>query len=253
MTYAPSLRESLQEAAEHRYGRRRRAQRWSAMVLVPAFVAAAAAAVLVAPDPERERTPEPAGNAHTIKVTPLPPRPRAEFLVVNPVPLSRAAGLAAQAKAVNTSASQKRLVRAYAVPGIDGAGVLLTRTKTDVCVSAIHPAAGDFPGEWASACNLSGREHGVGLVVGDTFVGVVGNDGVQPTYKAPNEPAIRLRPNRDGVVVIQGAADGARIRYSHASPETVKIPRYARYQCSDGTSRDMRINNGPITWDPCED
>jgi hypothetical protein len=181
----------------------------------------------------------------------LPPRKRASFQIVDPKPLSRARGLAAQAAAGHTSASQDPLVRAYSVPGIDGAGLLLTRRNNDVCLSAIEPAAGDFPRQWASSCNTIGREHGTGLAIGDTFVGVVRRDGVAPTYKAPSGPTIELRPNKDGLIVIKGAADRARVRFSEAYPTTIEIGRDVRYYSSDGTSLDERVDQSAPREDPC--
>jgi hypothetical protein len=250
MTYVPSLRETLQDAAERRYGRRRRAVRWSAFAALPAAAAVVAAFVLATPDAERERAPEPAAKVHTVKVTNLPPRPRAAFRIVDPVGLAREEGLAAQRAVAKTSADDGALIRAYTVPGTSGAAILLTRRKDRECVSAIEPASGDFPGQWASACG--GRETGVGLNVGDTYVGYIGRGNVTPTYRAPGRRAIRLWPNKDGLVVIQGAANGASVRISDRTPDRIEIGQDARYHCSDGTSIDVRVDNGPITSDPCE-
>ena len=49
MTQVPSLRDALGDLAERRYGRRRRAQRWSGVLIVPASAAVAAALWLGSP------------------------------------------------------------------------------------------------------------------------------------------------------------------------------------------------------------
>lgn len=254
MTYVPSLRESLQQTAERRYGRRRRDARWSAFALAPAAVAAVIAAAIVAPDVERERTLEPAAaEVHTVKVTELPPRPRARFRIVDPKPLSRAEGLAAMAAAHADIGGddEGELIRAYAVPGIKGAGVLLTRRSDGWrCVEVVEPPAGDDPGKWTGTC--SPAEEGTSHVAGDTFAGVVGPETGKPAYVPPHGRSTRLRPNTDGVVVVQGAPNESGVRWTGGVVEGITIGRDARHHCSDGTSVDLRVDRDTPDWDPCK-
>jgi hypothetical protein len=75
MTHVPSLRDALGDLAERRYGRRRRALRWSGAMVVPAVAAGVAAIVMTLPasDPEIpaatpiERSARPEAGAETVK------------------------------------------------------------------------------------------------------------------------------------------------------------------------------------------
>jgi hypothetical protein len=254
MTHVPVLRAALQEAAERRYGRRRRARRWASFALAPALAAAALAIVLASPAPAPEETAKPNASTHTVRITPLPPRPHARFRIVQATVMARAQAEAAYAGAAHTSADEGTLLRAWSVPGVDGAAVFLTRRNNGLCVSTREPPAGDFPGQWAAGCNGKGpfRRSGTSLVVGDTYVAVTGTKSVTPTYRLPNGMKRTLRVGDGGLVMIQGAPEGAQVAISDYVTK-IELPRDVRYQCSDGTALTVRVDRGSPKQDPCAD
>jgi hypothetical protein len=251
MTHVPALRAALQDAADRRYGRRRRLRQWGGLALVP--VAAACALVVLLGSPGTEEPARPDGKPRTVRITSLPPRPAAAFRIIEAQPMSKQAAAAAFAKTEHTSAHNGRLVRAWAEPGVAGAAVFFTRAGNTWCVATREPAAGDFPGQWAASCEhvSTFRDNGTSLVVGDTYVGVMGPESSPPTYRAPGGTQRRLRVAPGGLVMIQGAPDQARVTISDRT-DTIERPRDARYECADGTHHDVRVDHGtPKAFDPC--
>ena len=261
MTEVPALRDALQQVAERRYGRRRLRRGRAGYALIP-LAAAAGVIFMLSGSPRDVERPvtRPSGKAHTVRVTPLPARPRQPFRILTPTLMSHAAGEAAYAKAANTSADEGRLVRAWSIPGVNGAAVFLTRGDGSWCVATREPPGGDFPGQWASGCNSEGgsfRTSGASLVVGDTYVAALGPDTPSADLQAPNARRRTLSVAAGRLVMVQGAPDGSRVSVHSDVSDTIELPRDERHVCSDGTFRDVDVEPPSAVTagnsDPCSE
>lgn len=217
--------------------------RWSVLAFI-AIAAAGTIALVV----EQQHT---AAEVRTVKVITLPPRPQARFRIVDPQPLPRAqARAAARAAAADMNMDYvDERVQAYALPGKQGAQIIVKHEDVEsVCLTAIEPAAGDSPGKWSGTC--TGGDRGASHIAGDTYVGIVGPESGTPTYEPPQGRSITLRPNADGLVVIQGAPHGSGVMMGGVT-DGITIGRDARHHCSDGTTVDVRADFATRDWDPC--
>ena len=257
MTQVPALRAALQEAAERRYGRRRRVLRG-----VRFAVAMAATAALVAfafafarpgsPPPADERRATPTATAipppHTVKVTPLPSAtPSGPMEIIEPV-------LGGPDEDPGVSGKVERV---WKTPGL-GEHVFLIRKGSDWCLSVQD---GDLPDDRGVGCSSDSlfRRLGVSLTVGDDYAAVIGPGRDAPTFRDAAGRRRTLKVAEGGLVAIANAPAGSAVvlhkqgggrRTDAFRPDPRFGPGRVEIECSDGTMFTAPVDRDR-TVDPC--
>lgn len=250
MTHVPALREALQDAAQRRYGRRRRARRLLRFA-VPVAVAALAAWIVLgssAPAPEQETVATPTPTVYTLKVTPLPtPEPiTGPPLVVRARPLDDADALFKD----HGGTSNGTLERAWTTPGMQGedAHVFLFRRGEQRCLSVPDPLTTE-PGDRGVTCSPADvfERFGVSLTIGSNYAAVVPDPERKPIYRhadgtreplEPTDGLVALARTEPGSAVALYAPDGKRRTDAFRADQRgngTPTPN-SRYDCSNGES-----------------
>jgi hypothetical protein len=256
MTQVPALREALQQAAQRRYGRRRRLPR----VLVPcALVAALAVWIVLAPSsqPDRETvaTPTATPTVHTVKTTPAPARggPTGPPEIVKPTPLDAAKQL------FRTEGGTRNgtLLQAWKTPGMQGerAHVFLFARGDQRCLSVPDPL-GAAPGDRGVTCSSPEvfARFGVSLTIGPSYAAVVPGTHPAPVYRHADGTREPLTPVKGLVALINAEGGSAVALYDgngrrRTDAFRVEEPR-TLYTCSNGYGVELPMAQKP-TEDPC--
>ena len=262
MTQVPALRAALQDAAQRRYGRRRR---MSLVVAVPIVGIVGAAGLVLLPfrSPEREtvagRTPAP--SVRTVKVVPIPsPQPMSgKPLIVDARVLHDDAQRIFEAE---VGTSRDTLERAWTVPEMQGqdAHVFLFNRGERRCLSVPDPSTAES-GDRSVTCASPAvfERFGVSVTVGSNYAAVVPDPERRPTYRhadgtrEPLEPIgglVALARTDSGSAVWLTAPDGERRVDALDADQRRSNAPISRYECSNG-----EVVIGPSTMpanrDPC--
>lgn len=255
MTQVPALRAALQEAAERRYGRRRRVLRGVRFAVAMAATAAIVAFAFARPGSpppadERRATPTPTPIApHTVKVTPLPSAtPSGPMEIIKPV-------LGGPDEDPGVSGKVERV---WKTPGL-GEHVFLTRKGTDWCLSVQD---GDLPGDRGVGCSNDSlfRRLGVSLTVGDDYAAVIGPGRDAPTFRDADGKRRTLKVADGGLVAIANVPTGSAVvlhkqgggrRTDAFDNEDPRFgPGHEQVECSDGSMLLAPVDRDR-TVDPC--